>query len=129
MHYPVEVDLGRKEPEMRDVAVSPSPSGKKPKTRIFYPTLYIDGVEGMPSLPKEGIALVHFRRKRMSVEENYDGKETSGVTLEIQKLCLPEEAGDDSDDMESQMAKFAKGEGVNTGRAEEDDEESDEDEE
>src|SRR5690348_1422977 len=125
--YPVEIDLGRKEPGMN--AVDPKPNGgKKTKPRTFYPTLYIENIEGMPALPKEGCMMVKFRRKRMSVDEDMDGKETAGMTLEIRKLCLPEDMADEADDMQSAMKQFAKGEGVDTGADESDDDEGDDDE-
>lgn len=126
--FPVHVDLGRKEPDM-GLAIAPAPSDKKGKfkPRVMYPTLYIDSAEGMPALPKEGCMLVEFRRKRMSVEENLDGKETSGVTLEIRALCLPDEA-EEGDDMESAMKRFAKDSGVADAGEVENDEESEDDE-
>lgn len=130
--YPVEIDLGRKDEFGPANPVSP-PTGKKGKARVFYPTLYIEGVEGMPSLPKEGCMMVKFRRKRMSVDENMDGKETTGVTLEIRKLCLSDDMAEEGDDeMQSAMKKFAKDSGVTTEgdeKAGEDDEDADEDEE
>lgn len=122
--FPVHVDLGRKEDAM-NMATERAPSGKKAKSRVYYPTLYIENVEGLPALPKEGCILVKFRRKSMRVEENMDGKETAGVTLEIQSLCLPEDmAGEDDGDMESAMKEFAKGNGVDTGPAEPDDDDN-----
>lgn len=128
--FPVNIDLGRKETDMGGPLSPETVKGKKSKPRIFYPTLYIDGVEGMPSLPKEGCMMIKFRRKRMSVEENMDGKETGGVTLEIQSLCLPEDmGGDDGDDMASAMKRFAKDKGVADATEEvENDEESEDDE-
>jgi len=124
--YSNEIDLGRKEPDLGEIKPA-SPAGKKGKPRVFYPSLYIDNVEGIPSLPKEGRMLVEFRRKRMSVEENMDGKETAGVTLEIRKLCLPEDMAEEGDDMASAMKDFAKGNGVDTGTAEAKDDRDDDD--
>lgn len=124
--FPVHVDLGREESSTGNIAnpVEDSPGGKKGKPRIYYPTLYIDSAD-LPFLPKEGCMLVEFRRKRMSVEEGSDGEDTTGVTLEIQRLCLPENM-DDGDDMETAMKKFANAAGVDAG--EETGEETDDDE-
>jgi hypothetical protein len=123
--FPHQIDLGRDEPDYGPAAI-PAETESPRKTRKFYPTLYIDAIEGMPALPKEGCMMVKFRRKRMSVEENMDGKETSGMTLEIRKLCLPEDMAEEGDDMQDAMKKFAAGEGVDTesdaDAAEEDDE-------
>lgn len=122
-----EIDLGRED----DLVATASSSSKNSKgqRRKFYPTLYIDGIKNMPSMPKEGCVMVKYRRKRMSVEESADGKETSGVTLEIRKLCLPEYMAEAREmDMENAMKDFAKNSGVDTGDAEPDgDEAEDED--
>lgn len=122
-NFPHEIDLGREEPDYG--APKPVETESPRKARKFYPTLYIDAIEGMPALPKEGCMMVKFRRKRMSVEENMDGKETAGMTLEIRKLCLPEDMAEEGEDMQDAMKKFAAGEGVDTGREESEEEDED----
>lgn len=131
--YLVEIDLGRAESDMAMPASLSSGSAKKGKKRIYYPTLYIENVEGLPALPKEGCIMVKFRRKSMRVDENMDGKESAGMTLEIQKLCLPEDMIEDAgDDMESALKQFAKDaghaepDGDEEADAESDDEDGDE---
>lgn len=126
--YPVEIDLGRTESELGNASMPATPAGKKGKPRKFYPTLYIDSVPGMHALPKEGMMLVHYRRKSLRLEESGDGKDSTGATIEVRKICLPEGAADDDADMKSAMKAFAKGEGVDTGSEESDADEEDNDE-
>lgn len=110
--FPVRIDLGRKEGDAgMPVAVSENVArGTKRKPRTFYPTLYVDAVPGLEQLPKEGCILVKFRRKRLSVEENMDGEETTGATLEIQALCLPEDMGKEGETLEDAFKKLGRGE-------------------
>jgi len=78
--------------------------GTNGKSRKIYPTLYIDAVPGLEDLPKEGCMMVKFRRTRMSIETPEDGDEKAGVTLEIRRLCLPEDMeGDGEKDLASVM--------------------------
>ena len=85
--FPNEVDLAREVPDYGS-SLEAGPSKPK-KMRKDYPSLYISGVEGLESMPKEGWALIYYKRRRLSLEENKDGDETSGADLEIQEICLP----------------------------------------
>jgi hypothetical protein len=103
--FPVHIDLGKKMPEGVPIALERDSKGKKPKSKLYYPTLYVEGVKGLEQLPEEGCILVEFRRKRLSIEER-DGEKTSGVELEIHSLCLPEDLPEiAADDLESVMKK------------------------
>ena len=108
--FPVKIDLGHK--ESADMAIpmsSESTKGKRGKPRTFYPTLYVDAVEGLEQLPKEGYMLVKFRRKSLRIDEDKDGKEKAGVTLEIRQLCLPEDmAGEGADDLDAVLSRYGK---------------------
>jgi hypothetical protein len=93
------------------------------KTKTYYPTLYISGVDGLGDLPKEGYALIYFRRKSLSITEGKDcgtipcgpmdsdspggDKTTYSADLEIQELCLPDEESDDGGDAIDAMAEKA----------------------
>lgn len=101
-----EIDLGR---EVNDGGAEMLRAPKGGKKRKVYPVLYIENVEGLPMLPKEGCAMVKFRRTRMSVEENGNGDESGGVTLEIRRLCLSDDM-EDSEDLEGAMKKAFKSE-------------------
>jgi len=116
--FPITIELGKKESEMMNAVPmkeSGGGRGKKSKPRTYYPTVYIDSMPGLEQLPKEGCMLVEFRRKRLSIEENIEGDETAGVTLELRALCLPEDGGGMSDndsegasDMETAMRNAMK---------------------
>ena len=108
--FPHEIDLGKAPPT--DSPVNPT-NAKSEKGKKFYPTLYISGIEGIEDLPKEGEALVYFRRRRISHEEDSKGAETSSAELEVTKLCLPEkpEVGAE-EDLGNALKKTAKEEGL-----------------
>ena len=120
--FPVHIDLGKSMGDMKTsgpMDAIPSKKkgekGGKAKERKFYPTVYIDSMPGLEQLPKEGCMLVEFRRKRLSIEENIEGDETAGVTLELRAICLPEDGGGMSDndsegasDMETAMRNAMK---------------------
>jgi hypothetical protein len=88
-YFPVHIELGKKESEIGGTEMPRPPGTKRGKSRKFYPTIYIDSTPGLEQLPKDGCMLVEFRRKRISIEENGDGDDAAGVTLEIHALCLP----------------------------------------
>jgi hypothetical protein len=74
---------------------------------------------GLEQLPKEGCMLVEFRRKRLTLEENGDGEETAGVTLELRAICLQEEESEDAaESLEDAFREPSK----KSAEAEEDDE-------
>lgn len=106
--FPVHIDLGKKEVGMN--ATNPgSPSGKKGKPRTYYPTVYIDSVPGLGQLPKEGCILIKYRRTRLSIDEDASGEETTGATIEIHALCLPENMAEYAmDDLESVLKNAGK---------------------
>ena len=69
--------------------------GKKDKPKKYYPTVYIDAIPGLEKLPKEGCMLVHYVRKRLTLEDGADGEEQAGVTLELKRICLDGDAEDE----------------------------------
>lgn len=130
--FPVEIELGR---EIKDYPVeATNAKPKKGKSRMSYPTLYLNGIEGLRDLPKDGVALIYFHRNRIGIvdRENGDGPASIGgggngdeAEIEVRRLCLPEGGGDDGDDIASALKKFAKDNGhEDTG--EESDEDDDE---
>ena len=133
-NYPNEIDLGREiEAAPMPAATSDKP-GKKAKSRMSYPTVYLSGIEGLRDLPKDGVALIYFHRNRIGMvdrDTNDPHAPANGdeAEIEIRKLCLPEAGGGDDDDTASAFAKFAKDNGVPDATAAEDsDEEESEDE-
>jgi hypothetical protein len=132
--YPVHIDLGQKVPDYGSAIAGPE---KTKKTKISYPTLYIDGGSDLSKLQKDGWALIKYHRKKIALGEDSglgpamagsEGKDQASATLEVRELCLPEESGDLMDEFKA----FAKSKGVSTGSAdsepdgepEEDDEEN-----
>ena len=102
--FPIHIDLGRKADGMNmPMAVEGGEGkGKKGRPKKYYPSVYIDGIEGLEKIPKDCCALVHLRRKRLSLEEDSDGEETAGVTLELRRICLAE---DDENTVEDELAR------------------------
>lgn len=118
--FPIHIDLGKMPDENSPVAESAD--GKKAKRKPYYPTLYISGIEGLGDLPKDGCALIEFRRKRMSVDTPEDGEDTGSVELQIKTICLMEPKDGDGEDLASVLAKGLKEKGVDVGDAAPDDE-------
>ncbi len=118
--FPIHIDLG-KMPEEGMVAPA-SATGKKGKLKPYYPTLYISGIEGLGDLPKDGCALIEFHRNRATLDTPEDGKEGGSVELQIKTICLMEPGADDDGDLASSIAKALKGQGVDTGEDDEDEE-------
>lgn len=128
--FPTKIDLGRDVPDY-DSPSPGSPAKKDPKRKMVksYPTLYISDVSDLPMLPKEGYALIYFRRKGMNLRDDKEHGEVAGADLEIQELCLPEEAPDAGEkDLESAFAAFAGKKGVDTEDAPADEDDADTDE-
>jgi hypothetical protein len=106
--FPVHIELGQ---TMGPPGV-PMPVKEGGKPRKYYPSVYIDVMPGLEKLPKEGCMLVEFKRQRLTIEEDKDGEDTAGVTLELRRICLAEDAGEDDEDaphdLESAMSQYGK---------------------
>lgn len=120
--FPVEIDLGMTPTatiEISDMGMKKSAKAMKP----VYPSLYIHGADNLDKLPKEGYALVYYKRRALTQTETERGSETS-ADLEIQEICAPEMSVDeDKADLESGLKSMAKGMGIDVGD-DEDEEES-----
>lgn len=116
--FPIHIELGMAESGMNSPATPMrDDTGKHGKPKKHYPVVYIDGVKGLEKLPKSGCMLVEFRRRRLSLEENADGKETTGVSLELHTICLQGEQ-DEGGSLEDVMRRA----GDKSSKADEDDE-------
>lgn len=100
-----EIDLGR---DVENMPMTTEESPKKGKTRRIYPMLYIDGAEGMDELPKEGSAVIRFRRRELSLRDNPEGGETTGAQLEVRSIKINDEG--DGGDLGDAFAKLKPGE-------------------
>lgn len=121
--FPNEIDLGSTPPEVADTPVGKNQKGAKPKK--FYPSLYISNVEGLEGLPKEGQALIYFKRRRLTQSTTDEGEDHS-ADLEITKICLPEGVLSEYEDGEDSFDKAARKAGVLGGKHEEPDGDEDE---
>jgi hypothetical protein len=120
--FPVEIDLGMTPTATIEISgMGMKKSAKAMKT--MYPSLYIHGADNLDKLPKEGYALVYYKRRALTQTETERGSETS-ADLEIQEICAPEMSVDeDKADLESGLKSMAKGMGLDVGDDEEDGEE------
>ena len=104
------IDLGDKMEDCCGVAAMPEP---EKKTRIYYPSLYLNGKDGgrdFAGIPESGTATVEYRVKERSVREDDEGKRRHSLMLEVRSL---EPSG--------------KGKGEAQRKADEDDEDEDDD--
>ena len=121
--FPISIDLAI-QPKDMDMAM-PMSSSKGGKSKPIYPSLYISGVENLDSLPREGYALIHFKRRSMTVGDR-DGESCCSADLEIHEIKLPEAGSEEENgDMADALKALAKDRGIDTGE-EGDDEESEE---
>ena len=105
--YPVVISLGK---PVEEYPVSPSngKTGPTKKKTIVYPCLYLSEIEGLDQIPNEGMALVYFRKKRVTEDMHTEGKEPEiSIDLEIQELHVAEQSESESkDDMEKGMREL-----------------------
>jgi hypothetical protein len=109
--YPVNIDLGRKVPDYGSTGEAPEPARK---TRIIYPTLYIEDSSDLGKLQRDGWALIHYHRTSLTIrdpDKDDDDKNKTAASLDVMEICLPDSDGDLADE----FAKFAKSKGVTTG--------------
>ena len=107
--FPVSIDLAITPPEPIDLDMV---VGKKGKSKPMYPSLYISGVKNIEDLPREGYALIHFKRRSMTMGER-DGEECCSADLEIHEIRLPEKGtAEEMGDMEDAMTSLAKERGL-----------------
>lgn len=106
--FPVSIDLAIDVPEM-GISVSEK---KRAKSETMYPSLYISGVSNLESLPREGYALIHFKRRSITMGER-DGEECCSADLEIHEIRLPEKGSDEEmGDMEDALTSMAQERGL-----------------
>lgn len=121
--FPVSIDLAIDVPEMG--IDQPSPS-KRTKSKPMYPSLYISGVSNLESLPREGYALIHFKRRSITMGER-DGEECCSADLEIHEIRLPEKGSDEEmGDMEDALTSIAKERGLIESYEDDEDDEGEE---
>jgi len=111
------IDLGEK---VQSMEMKPAMEVRESES-IHYPSLYFDNAEGLSKLPKEGTAMIHFK-KVMEKKETMmrDGKEVKRHCVELcicgikpesvsETTSINEEEEDDEDAIEKGL-KEAEGE-------------------
>jgi hypothetical protein len=118
--FPVSIDLEIAMPE-----VEMSTKGKK--QRKIYPTLFVSGASGLEGLPREGYALIHFKRRSLTMGDR-DGEDMTSAELEIHEIRLPEKGSDEEmGDIGDALKSMAKDRGlIETDEVEDEDEEMEE---
>lgn len=117
--FPVSIDLEITPPKGTAMEMV----GKKGKP--MFPSLYLTGAEGLADLPREGWALVHYKRRSLTMGER-DDETCCSADLEIHEIRLPEKGTEDEmGDMGDEMLKIAKERGL-LGNSSDEEEESDE---
>jgi hypothetical protein len=110
--FPVSIDLEVAMPEMD------MPLMKGKKQRKVYPSLYISGASGLEDLPREGYALIHFKRRSVTLGDR-DGEECCSAELEVHEIRLPEKGGgEEMGDVADAMKSLAKEKGLDVGAME-----------
>jgi len=104
-------------------------SGKKSRrSEPMYPSLFISGAANLESLPREGYALIHFKRRSITMGER-DGEDCCSADLEIHEIRLPEKSSDEeTGDMGDALTSMAKERGLLESYEDETEEETEEEE-
>lgn len=118
--FPVSIDLEISPPEPVDLGMV---AGKKGKSQPMYPSLYISGAKNLEDLPREGYALIHFKRRSVTMGDR-DGEECCSADLEVHEIRLPEKGTEEEmGDIGEALTSMAKERGLVEGDEEEGSEE------
>ena len=125
--FPISIDLAIRPEEMMGAMLMTEPPSKSKKSKPIYPSLYISGAKNLEALPREGYALIHFKRRSVTLGDR-DGKSCCSADLEVHEISLAEAGSDeDSGDMADAFRALAKDRGYDTGsQTDDDDDESEE---
>jgi hypothetical protein len=121
------IDLGEK---VQSMEMKPAMEVKESES-IHYPSLYFDNAEGLSKLPKEGTAVIHFKKVMEKKEVTMrDGKEVKRHCVELQ-ICgiKPESVSEttSTDEVEEEDDEDAIEMGLKAAEGEVEDEEENED--
>ena len=115
--YPVKLELGKEVEDYCEPCTQSSKPEKGKKKKTVYPCLYLNGIEGLEDIPKEGHAIITFKRIGMTLRER-NGEADNSVELEISDVHFQAKGKkDEEEDMAEGMKRMM------------DDDESEEDEE
>jgi hypothetical protein len=75
----MSVTLGKKSDLM-------PPSVAQSNSQVFYPSVYLENIEGLPMIPEEGTITFKFKRRSVSATKRDAGESTVTVTLDLTSL-------------------------------------------
>lgn len=119
--FPIHVELGKRVTETAMPETVSNVSSKK-----YYPTLFINEIDGLEGLPKEGCILLDYKLRSKTVRQS-EGKTTCSVELECRTICMPDDYEGDMEDIVESMVKkaYAKHEASETEEEEEEEHSND----
>ena len=125
--FPVKIELGKKS---GGPVEAPVPSTKENKDKKYYPCLYLSDIDGLEDIPKEGHALIYYRKKGASTREDDNGKIHTSADLEIEDIHFPaKEEAEEGEEMEEEMKAMMDGKEDEESESEEEESEEEESEE
>jgi hypothetical protein len=91
------IDLGEK----LEAGHYPEVEATKEEDRIHYPSLYFDNANGLKDLPKEGTAIIHFKKvMEKTTKTDINGKTETSHCVELQIHGI--KAGESTESEESE---------------------------
>src|SRR6185437_2488537 len=104
------IDLGKKWPRG-----CPEPATKIAEPEdVNYPSVYIEGVDGLSDLPEQGTITFRFKRTSKTDRVDRDGDKSTSVSLDLLEVVdATKEDAKKVDDREDQLDKLAKEETEN----------------
>jgi hypothetical protein len=122
--FPISIDLAIT-PTVEPIGFD-QPKGKSRELKPMYPSLYITGAKNLENLPREGYALIHFKRRSITMGDR-DGEECCSADLEVHEISLPEKGdSEEMTDIGEALTAMAKTRGLIGGSDEEEEEEEEE---
>ena len=124
--FPISIDLAIT-PTVEPIEFDRA-EGKNRKLKPLYPSLYISGAKNLENLPREGYALIHFKRRSITMGDS-DGEECCSADLEVHEISLPEKGeSEEMSDIGEALTAMAKTRGLIGGSDEGEEEEEEEEE-
>jgi hypothetical protein len=97
------IDLGEEVPSMGGTSIEI----EMPKEEYHYPSLYFDNAEELSKLPKEGTAVIHFKKVMEKKEVVMrDGKEKKRHCVELQICGIKPSSVTESEESEMESEEY-----------------------
>lgn len=78
----MNIDLGKK---CDDLACPTPPASSKSESKVYYPSLYLEGVADLKDIPESGEITIRYRRAALTVADR-DGKKRVSTELEVRAI-------------------------------------------